>query len=84
MRTKNYLYCLVVLIFVVTFFFSTIGVSVETPEGSRNLDEFIYGGTYWTSGLYEFGIGNNPFIVSYLLFFMVLTIGIKFLKSKED
>jgi hypothetical protein len=80
MKTRYILFGAVSLIFLITFFFSTIPVPVENIEGIKNQEEFIYGGIYWTSGLYQLTVGNYLGFLAYFGIFIVLQGGIYLIK----
>jgi len=73
---KSFLFGIIAFLFLTTFFFNTIAVPVENIEGVENPDEFIYGGIYWTSGLYQLNVGNYLGVLAYFGIFIVLAEGI--------
>ena len=77
MENKKILLIFLTLILVTTFFFKTIPIPVESIDGNINQEEFVYGGMYWTSGLYELGVKNYVGVVSYFLIFIIMAGGIK-------
>jgi len=80
MKTKAILYLIVLFLLVLTFFFLTIAIPVENMEGSNNPDKFIYGGIYWTSGLYQLSVGNYIGTLAYFGIFITLIGGIYLIK----
>ena len=69
------------IFFVTTFLFKTIPIPVS-QMGTQHLDKFVYGGMYWTSGLYELGVKNYVGVLSYLSIFLI-TIGGGYLFNKN-
>ena len=80
MKTKTILYLMVLSLLVLTFFFKIIPIPLENVQGLENPDEFIYGGTYWTSGLYELGVQNYIGVFSLFTIFIVIAGGIYLIK----
>ena len=75
MKTQNIIFIVIAIVFLMTFFFKTIPIPVENIEGIKDTDNFIFGGFYFTSLLYELNVGNY-LSVYYLCFaFSVLTLG---------
>lgn len=83
MKEKTINYILVGLL-VITFFFSIIPILTESQMGvcipaNPNVEEdyfcspneWIYGGTYFTSVLKQQQLGNYPFVFSFLSLFLV-------------
>ena len=70
MKTQTIFLIMVGILFITTFFFNTIPIPVS-KMGTQHLDNFVYGGMYWTSGLYELGVKNYVSILSYLSIFLI-------------
>lgn len=83
MKTKTFLLLLISLILVTTFFIKIIPVPVESPEGGLDKENFIYGGIYWTSGLYELSVGSPSFLY-YTLIFTTLFFAIYLMEFEEN
>ena len=79
MKTKNVLFGCLLLLFLATFFFKVIPIPVESIEGGKDPNHFIYGGIYWTSILYELGVENYRGSVAYCFVFVILFTGNHFL-----
>ena len=60
-----------------------IPIPVENQEGIENKDRYIYGGIYWTSGLYQLSVSNYLSVCSYCSLFLVLFGGVHLLKFSE-
>lgn len=60
---------IIIGILLLTFFLKTIPVPVENIEGAKDPNNFVYGGIYWTSGLYQMSVGNLLGIVSFFVIF---------------
>ena len=80
MKTKNILYLLVGILLLSVFFFKIIPIPLENIQGLENPDEFIYGGVYLTSGLYELGVQNYIGVFSLFTIFIVIAGGIYLIK----
>lgn len=74
------MYLLVVFLLFLTFFFDALPVPVEGLEGSKNTEEFIYGGIYWTSGLDQFKLGNYFGSLGLISIFLIFLGGIYLIK----
>lgn len=72
MKTKKFLVVNLLLlgIFLLIFFFKIIPVPVENIEGANDPNKFIYGGIYWTSGLYQLSVGNFQGILGLFCIFI--------------
>ena len=84
MEKKHILYILIISVFLVSFFFEVIPVPLENIDGNLNQDKFIYGGTYFTSGLKEVSVGNYVGGITYFSLFGVLMVSNKYLNKKHD
>lgn len=78
---KTIIYLVIGLFFLSTFFLKIIPVPVENIDGALDKDKFIYGGTYWTSGMYEVGVDNHQGMISYFGIFIVLVGGTHLIKK---
>lgn len=76
MKTKTILYFLIISLLVSTFFFSFIPSPVENIRGIENPNNYVYGGVYWTSGLYQLSVGNYLGVLAYLGIFITLSGGV--------
>jgi hypothetical protein len=75
-KIKYVLYGIVTILLITTFFFKTIPVPVENMEGSIDKNNFIYGGLFWTSALYQLQVKEFEVIFAYSLLFLTLYGGI--------
>ena len=80
MKFKYILFGCLALLLVTTFFFKIIPIPVENQDGAKNPDQYIYGGIYWTSGLYQLSVYNFVGTCAYCLFFVTLFGGVHLLK----
>lgn len=80
MKLKNKLYFSLALLLVVTFLFSSIPVPVENIDGSNTPDKFVFGGFYWTSGLFQLSVGNYMGMFAYFGIFLISIGGIYLIK----
>ena len=83
MKFRYVLFVCLALVFLTTFFFKVIPIPVENEEGGKNPDQYIYGGIYWTSGLYQLSVYNFVGGISYGLFFVVLFGGVHLLNKNN-
>ncbi len=84
MKTRQTIYLLVAVLFIMIFFFDVIAVPVENIQGAGNQNEFIYGGIYWTSLSYELSVGDYLGALGITSMFLIPIIGIKFMKFEDD
>ena len=84
MKTKSIIFIVIAFLLVLSFFFKIIPIPVENIEGSKNPDEFIFGGFYWTSILHQLTLGNFLGAGCMFLIFISLSAGNKFIIYKEN
>ena len=77
MKMKTVWYVTIAVLFLIGFFFNVIGSLVETTEGAKDDEQFIYGGTYWTSALYQLTVGNYLAVLAYFTIFITLAVGVR-------
>ena len=80
MKLKKVLFILIGLLFLATFFLKIIPIPVENIAGVEDPENFVFGGFYWTSGIYELVNYNYIGSLSYMFIFLFLTGGVYLLK----
>lgn len=73
MEIRKLINILLIILLVSCFLFEIIPLPVQNVEGTKNIDEYIFGGFYWTSLSYELGVenyeGTSLFVFSFLPLF---------------
>ena len=80
-KTIKTMFLIILILFVITFFFKVIPVPLETIDGNFDKEHFIYGGMYWTSGLYELTVNNYLGVSLYLFMFFTILILLHYRES---